>query len=185
MSLPLLPHTESFGTDFLLYYASISLVTVVRAAEYSFKWKKSKGIFKVLSWKRQFDYCNAKTFFMQVQCFLTPFPDLTLRHLNLWKREPLSLAQIVNRVFPSHPPGLLPGWHNSMTALLQDVYGQLLISVIALSFPRFAQQCNESDWANWFLLLFDSLFFLATLVHDPVHHLAVQRIVGWGRVGHE
>lgn len=39
-SLPLLPHIKSWKTDFLSYYASISLLTLVRAAEYFLKWKK-------------------------------------------------------------------------------------------------------------------------------------------------
>lgn len=139
-------------------------------------------------------YCLEKGFLitvMQMPFFLCKsnvswhLPDSTLRHPNLWKREPWSVAQTVNRVFPSHPPGLLPDWHNSIAALLQDIYGQLLLSVIALSFPRFAWQCSESDWANWCFAFFDSFIFLATLVHDPVHHLAVQMVVWWCRVGHE
>lgn len=57
MSLPLLPHINSFGTDVPLFYAGFSLFTLVRAAEDYFKWKKKMGFSQ---------YCLEKGFLITV-----------------------------------------------------------------------------------------------------------------------
>lgn len=136
----------------ILFSISISMFTIVRAAKYFFKWQKS-GFSQYYLEEGFLSTVMQKTFSCKPNVSWH-LPDLTLRHLNLWKEEPWSLVQTVNRVFPSHPSRLLPDWHNSMAALLQDIWA----AADKCDYTFFSQICMAVQYICLSQLIFCSFF---------------------------
>lgn len=105
-----------------------------------------------MSWKRFFDYCNAKTFFMQVQCFLTP-SWFNFETPKLVKKGAL-ISSSNNQEGFSFPSPRTTAWlNNSVVALLQDIWA----AADKCDCTFFSQICMAVQWV-WLSQLIFALF---------------------------